>query len=130
MAEPQPSKLVMRVRFPSPARISPGQMHDLAPSADPRTAGDSWRVWTEVALQQTITNWWNHGVGEIITSLLGAGLRITGFVEVTSSPPRVEAQRDGGTADQEDLCPLPGCIQFTHSVVRAQRPLRQVSLLP
>lgn len=41
---------------------------------------------TDVALEHTVTKWWNHGLGEIITSLLDAGLRITEFTEHDSIP--------------------------------------------
>lgn len=41
---------------------------------------------TDVSLEHTVTHWWNHGIGEIITSLLNAGLRITDFTEHDSVP--------------------------------------------
>ena len=43
-------------------------------------------VETDVAFTQTVTHEWNHGLGEIVTSLLGAGLELTGLVEHTSVP--------------------------------------------
>lgn len=43
-------------------------------------------VETDATLEHTVTNWWNHGIGEIITSLLDAGLRITDFTEHDSVP--------------------------------------------
>jgi SAM-dependent methyltransferase len=43
-------------------------------------------VETDARLAHTVTNWWNHGIGQIITSLLDAGLRITGFTEHDSIP--------------------------------------------
>jgi SAM-dependent methyltransferase len=43
-------------------------------------------VETDATLWHTVTNWWNHGTGEVITALLDAGLRITGFIEHDSSP--------------------------------------------
>jgi SAM-dependent methyltransferase len=43
-------------------------------------------VETDATFGHTVTNWWNHGIGEIITALLDAGLRITGFTEHDSIP--------------------------------------------
>lgn len=43
-------------------------------------------VGTDATFEHTVTKWWNHGIGEIITSLLDAGLRITGFTEHDSIP--------------------------------------------
>ncbi|HTU15221.1 MAG TPA: class I SAM-dependent methyltransferase [Solirubrobacterales bacterium] len=37
-------------------------------------------------LQASITHQWNHGIGEIITALFAAGLRLTAFMEHTSVP--------------------------------------------
>lgn len=49
---------------------------------------DSGKTYVEtgVRLEHTVTHWWNHGIGEIITSLLDAGLRITDFTEHDSVP--------------------------------------------
>jgi SAM-dependent methyltransferase len=41
---------------------------------------------TDANLAHTVTKWWNHGIGQIITSLLDAGLRITEFTEHDSVP--------------------------------------------
>jgi SAM-dependent methyltransferase len=43
-------------------------------------------VETDATFGHTVTHWWNHGIGETITSLLDAGLRITGFTEHDSLP--------------------------------------------
>ena len=40
----------------------------------------------DAKLAHTVTKWWNHGIGQIITSLLDGGLRITGFTEHDSIP--------------------------------------------
>jgi SAM-dependent methyltransferase len=49
---------------------------------------DSGQTYVETGanIGHTITHWWNHGLGEIITSLLSAGLQITGFTEHDSVP--------------------------------------------
>jgi SAM-dependent methyltransferase len=43
-------------------------------------------VETDVELQHTLTHEWNHGLGELLTALLDAGLQITSFVEHDSVP--------------------------------------------
>ncbi|MFZ4485946.1 MAG: class I SAM-dependent methyltransferase [Candidatus Nanopelagicales bacterium] len=41
---------------------------------------------TVVRLQNTVTHSWNHGLGEVITSLMEHGLNLTGLVEHMSVP--------------------------------------------
>jgi len=41
---------------------------------------------TDVELTQTRSHEWNHGVGEVVTALLDAGLALTGLVEHRSVP--------------------------------------------
>jgi SAM-dependent methyltransferase len=41
---------------------------------------------TDVEFTTTVTHDWNHGIGEIITALLGNGMEITGFEEHDSVP--------------------------------------------
>lgn len=43
-------------------------------------------VETDVQLRSTVTHQWNHGLGEIVTALLDAGLQLTGLVEHDSVP--------------------------------------------
>ena len=43
-------------------------------------------VATDVVFEQTVTHEWNHGLGEIVTALLDAGLVITGLTEHDSVP--------------------------------------------
>ena len=43
-------------------------------------------VETEVQFQNTVTHVWNHGLGEIVTALLDAGMELTGLVEHDSVP--------------------------------------------
>ena len=43
-------------------------------------------VGADAKLAPTVTKWWNHGIGQIITSLLDASLRITEFTEHDSVP--------------------------------------------
>jgi SAM-dependent methyltransferase len=43
-------------------------------------------VETEVAFTHNVTHEWNHGIGEIVTALLDAGMTVTGLVEHDSVP--------------------------------------------
>jgi SAM-dependent methyltransferase len=43
-------------------------------------------VQTEVEFQYTVTHEWSHGLGEIVTGLLDAGLEVTGLTEHDSVP--------------------------------------------
>ncbi|WP_153409489.1 class I SAM-dependent methyltransferase [Nocardia macrotermitis] len=57
-------------------------------TAEPQVwTGTQTYVETDGALQEaTTTHQWNHGLGEIVTALLDAGLSITGLVEHDSAP--------------------------------------------
>jgi SAM-dependent methyltransferase len=43
-------------------------------------------VSTDIVFEQTITHEWNHGLGEVVTAVLGAGMTITGLTEHDSVP--------------------------------------------
>ena len=43
-------------------------------------------VETDVVFSSTVTHEWNHGLGEVVTALLGVGLQITALVEHASVP--------------------------------------------
>lgn len=43
-------------------------------------------VETDVQFTSTVTHEWNHGLGEVFTSLVGAGMDVTGLVEHQSVP--------------------------------------------
>ncbi|MDE0777343.1 MAG: class I SAM-dependent methyltransferase [Nocardioides sp.] len=47
---------------------------------------DGTYVETDVEFEHTITHEWNHGIGDILTAVLDAGLTITSFVEHDSAP--------------------------------------------
>ncbi len=48
--------------------------------------GGGTYVSTDVVFEHTVTHEWNHGMGEIVTSLLDAGMAITGLTEHDSVP--------------------------------------------
>jgi hypothetical protein len=41
---------------------------------------------TDVVLAHAVTHQWNHGLGEIVTALLDAGMTVTGLAEHDSVP--------------------------------------------
>jgi len=47
---------------------------------------DGTYVTTEAVFEHNVTHEWNHGIGEIVTALLDAGMRITGLTEHDSVP--------------------------------------------
>jgi hypothetical protein len=56
-------------------------------TAEPVTFTDGGTyVETESVFEQVVSHSWNHGLGEIITALIDAGLAITGLVEHDSVP--------------------------------------------
>jgi hypothetical protein len=56
-------------------------------------------VQTDAVMAHTVTHWWNHGIGEIVTALLDAGMTLTGLAEHDSVPwnalPGLMAATDG-----------------------------------
>ncbi len=48
--------------------------------------GEGTYVATEVAFAHNVSHSWNHGLGEIVTALLGQGMRLTMLVEHDSAP--------------------------------------------
>jgi SAM-dependent methyltransferase len=43
-------------------------------------------VQTRMAIEHTVTHWWNHGIAETVTALLDAGLTLTGLAEHDTVP--------------------------------------------
>jgi SAM-dependent methyltransferase len=56
-------------------------------TVEPRvTDWDGSYVQTEVRFENSVTHWWNHGLGQIVTALLEAGMTLTGLAEHDSAP--------------------------------------------
>ncbi|MGH3170296.1 MAG: class I SAM-dependent methyltransferase [Trebonia sp.] len=73
---------------------------------------------TDATVEHTVTHWWNHGIGEMLTAVLDAGLRITGFAEHDTVPwnalPGAMEQVDGGEwrlADAPERLPASFTLQ-------------------
>jgi SAM-dependent methyltransferase len=47
---------------------------------------DGTYVQTDATFEHTVTHEWNHGIGELVTALLSAGMEITGLTEHQSVP--------------------------------------------
>ncbi len=74
LADPRPDRLLV-VEYPYFEREQP-MVWD-----EPGTY-----VETDATFSHTMTHEWNHGLGEIVSAVLGAGLRLTGLAEHDSVP--------------------------------------------
>jgi hypothetical protein len=68
-------------------------------------------VATDAVFEHTVTHEWNHGLGEIVTALLDAGLTVTGLAEHDSVPwnalPGLMTESDGEWRLADRPCRLP-----------------------
>jgi SAM-dependent methyltransferase len=81
-------------------------------------------VATDAEFAHTVTHEWNHGLGEIVTALLDAGLTLTGLVEHRSVPwealPGLMTTVDGGEwrlADRPERLPHTYTLQAVRRAV-------------
>ncbi|MGK5678020.1 class I SAM-dependent methyltransferase [Actinoplanes sp. URMC 104] len=80
---------------------------------------------TEVAFSHNRTHEWNHGLGEIVTAVLEAGLTLTGLVEHTSVPWRAlegELMTDLGDGEWQ-LADRPERLPHTYTLQAVKRPV-------
>ena len=79
---------------------------------------------TDAVFAHNVTHQWNHGLGEIITALLSAGLAVTGLVEHDSVPwealPGQMVQLDN---DEWRLAENPARLPHTYTL-QARKQLR------
>jgi SAM-dependent methyltransferase len=81
-------------------------------------------VQTEVVFQHASTRVWNHGLGEIVTALLDAGLQITGLTEHDSVPWEAlpgKMERIGG--DEWRLADQPWRLPHSYTLQAVKRGL-------
>lgn len=71
---------------PGPDRRLMVDLPYFSPAEPRRWDEDATYVATDVSFTSTVSFEWNHGLGEIVSALLEAGLRITGFEEHDSVP--------------------------------------------
>ena len=101
-------RLFIRESHPMLWTIQDGRDDDLLVVQDPYfereepniyTDGGTY-VSTDVQFEQTVTHEWNHGLGEIVTALLDAGMAVSALTEHDSIPwnglPGLMEQIDGG----------------------------------
>jgi SAM-dependent methyltransferase len=74
LADPRPDGLLV-VEYPYFEREEPSVWDE----------GGTY-VETDAVFEQNVTHEWNHGLGEIITALLGAGMSLTALVEHDTVP--------------------------------------------
>ncbi|MEO6500886.1 MAG: class I SAM-dependent methyltransferase [Jatrophihabitantaceae bacterium] len=74
-------------------------------------------VETEVDFQNNSSASWNHGIGEIITAVLDAGLRLTQFLEHTSVPwEALPGEMTRGEDEEWRLTDRPDRIPLTYTL--------------
>jgi SAM-dependent methyltransferase len=82
-------------------------------------------VETDVEFEHNRTVEWNHGIGEIVTAVLDAGLTLTGLVEHTSVP--WEALENGKMRDvgggEWQLADRPERLPHTYTLQAVKRPV-------
>ncbi len=74
-------------------------------------------VESDADFQHTVTHEWNHGLGEIVTALIDAGLTITGLVEHDSVPwEALEGQMERLPNGEFRLADRPGRLPHTYTL--------------
>jgi SAM-dependent methyltransferase len=78
-------------------------------------------VSTDVVFSHNVTHEWNHGIGEIITALLDAGLSVTGFTEHDSAPwPALPRLMDRAHDGEWRLIDNPSRVPCTYTLQAAK----------
>lgn len=82
-------------------------------------------VETDADLQHTVSHSWNHGLGEIISAVLDAGLEVTGFEEHDSLPwnPFPDGVMHKGVDGEWRLADHPERLPLTYTL-QARKPIR------
>jgi SAM-dependent methyltransferase len=95
--------------------------------AEPQVWDDAGTyVDSDAVFEHNVTHEWNHGIGEIVTALLDAGMTLTGLAEHDSVPwnalPGMMTQIDGEWRLTENPARLP--CSFTIQAVKEQKKQR------
>ena len=79
---------------------------------------------TDVVFEHNVSHEWNHGIGEIVTALLDAGLALTGLVEHDSAPWNpLPGKTERITGNEWRLADNPARLPLTFTI-QAVKPLR------
>jgi SAM-dependent methyltransferase len=74
-------------------------------------------VTTDAVIEHGVTHQWNHGIGDIVTALLDAGLTITGLAEHASAPwEALPGQMDEGGDGEWRLVEDPARLPCTFTI--------------
>jgi SAM-dependent methyltransferase len=80
-------------------------------------------VETDAEFQHTTTHEWNHGLGEIVTAVLSAGMTLTGLVEHKSVPWEALPRQMTSVADGEwQITDRPDRIPHTYTLQATRHP--------
>jgi SAM-dependent methyltransferase len=80
-------------------------------------------VETDVSFTHTVTHEWNHGLGEIVTALLGAGMELTMLVEHDSVPwEALSRQMTKGELGEWRLTDRPWRLPHSYTLQAVKRP--------
>jgi SAM-dependent methyltransferase len=92
--------------------------HPYFETADPQIWDEPGTyVETDVEFQHTLTHEWNHGLSEVITALLDAGLEITGLAEHQSIPwEGLPGQMDDIGGGEYRISDRPGRLPHSYTV--------------
>lgn len=95
---------------------------------------DTTYIETDARLTATVTHEWNHGIGEIVTAVLDAGMRVTMLVEDDSTPydalpGRMRQGPDGEwrLIDRPSRLPLTFTLQTRKERASAERAVENAS---
>ena len=79
-------------------------------------------VQTDVVFEHNVTHEWNHGLGEIVTGLLDAGLEVTGLTEHDSAPwEALPGQMERTETSEWRLADRPWRLPCTYTLQAAKR---------
>ena len=95
--------------------------------AEPQVFNDAGTyVESDAVFEHNVTHEWNHGISEVVTALLGAGMTLTGLAEHDSVPwnaqPGLMTEAGGEWRLTQNPARLP--CSFTIQAVKEQRPAR------
>jgi hypothetical protein len=81
-------------------------------------------VETDAVFTHNVTHEWNHGIGEIITAVLAAGMTLTGYVEHRTVPwPGLPGQMHQVNGGEWQLNDRPERLPHTYTLQAVRNPV-------